>query len=148
MSKFHLFCLCLFLTACGLTTAPDQEKRYYSDSIRISKIISIYDGDTFRADIEHWPEIVGSRMPIRVRGIDTPELRGKCQSEKDLARKAKETSVSLLRSASVVELRNIERGKYFRLVADVYVDGRNLGQLLMNQDFARPYDGGTKISWC
>jgi endonuclease YncB( thermonuclease family) len=33
-------------------------------------------------------------------------------------------------------LKNIKRGKYFRLIADVYVDGVNLGEQLVRQGHA------------
>jgi endonuclease YncB( thermonuclease family) len=41
----------------------------------------------------------------------------------------------------------MQRGKYFRIVADVFVDGSNLGQELIERGLAKPYDGGTKPKW-
>jgi len=118
-------------------------------SVTVSEVTSIYDGDTFRANIAEYPEIIGYRMGIRVNGIDTPEMRGKCKQEKTLARKAKQFSVAKLRAAKVIELKNMKRGKYFRIVADVYVDGENLGQMLIAEDLAVPYNGGHKgKDWC
>ena len=41
------------------------------------------------------------------------------------------------------------RGKYFRIVADVYGDGRNLTKLLIRSGHAVKYDGGKKSKdWC
>jgi len=94
------------------------------------------------------PGVIGHHIPIRVNGIDTPELRGKCQAEKDLARLAKQTTVESLRAARVIELKNIKRGKYFRVIADVFVDGKSLAERLIKNKQAVSYDGGTKISWC
>lgn len=54
-----------------------------------SEVRTIYDGDTFRANIDGWPSVVAESMPIRTKGIDTPELRGKCQAEKEAAKAAK-----------------------------------------------------------
>lgn len=87
-------------------------------------------------------------MSIRINGIDTPEMRAKCDKEKVLARKAKKLTVSLLRGAKLIELKNIKRGKYFRLIADVYVDGILIADKLQKNHLAVPYDGGTKIDWC
>lgn len=43
----------------------------------------------------------------------------------------------------------MDRGKYFRIVADVYLDGKNLGDILVKEDHAVAYDGGTKTKdWC
>jgi micrococcal nuclease len=119
----------------------------YGDAI-ISEVTSIYDGDTFRANIKGYPAIVGEHMSIRINGIDTPELRGKCDKEKQLARKAKQFTVKHLRAAKVITLNNIKRGKYFRLIADVYVDGISLGGLLIAQNHAVNYGGSTKVTWC
>jgi micrococcal nuclease len=57
-------------------------------SATVSKVISVYDGGTFRISIKNYPPIVGENIDIRVNGIDTPEIRGKCPSEKVLAIKA------------------------------------------------------------
>lgn len=114
----------------------------------VSEVTSIYDADTFRVNIAGWPDVIGTRMPIRVKGVDAPELRGKCPQEKLLARQAKQYTVQTLRSATHIELRNIERGKYFRILADVYVDGVSLSGLLISNRLGRPYSGGTRKGWC
>ena len=87
-------------------------------------------------------------MSIRINGIDTPELRGKCDKEKQLAKLAKHFTVERLRAAKSVVLKNIKRGKYFRLIADVYVNGVNLGEQLIKQGHAVKYTGKTKQTWC
>ena len=119
------------------------------DNVIVDEVTSIYDGDTFRVNINSYPKVIGYRMAIRVNGIDTPEIKGKCKKEKTLARKAKQITVSSLRGAKVIELRNIQRGKYFRIVADVYVDDKSLADLLIQDNLAVRYDGGAKIKdWC
>lgn len=114
----------------------------------VSKVTSVYDGDTFRADIADYPKIVGYRMAIRINGIDTPEMKGHCESEKQKAIKAKQLTASRLKNGHVIELKNIKRGKYFRLLADVYVDGQSIGESLIGAGLAVEYHGGTKINWC
>ncbi len=51
-------------------------------NVTVSEVTSIYDADTFRVNIDGYPPIVGERIPVRVLGVDAPELRGKCESEK------------------------------------------------------------------
>lgn len=114
----------------------------------VSQIVSIYDADTFRVNIEGWPDIVGKNVSIRVLGVDAPEMRGKCPSEKAVARQAKQFTVAFLRNAKSIELRNMERGKYFRILADVRADGKSLSQALIQSGLARPYDGGKRKGWC
>ena len=117
-------------------------------SLTVSKVISVYDGDTFRANIENIPPILGQNIAIRVNGIDTPEIRGKCQKEKDLAIKARDFVRGILLEAKVIQLNHIQRGKYFRLVADVVIDGQNLTDLLLINKLGYRYNGGKKLGWC
>ena len=136
----------LFLSS--FSNAEAISKKIYS-SVIVSEVTSIYDGDTFRVNIEDFPDLLGYRIAIRVNGIDTPEIRTKCKKEKDLARKAKQYTVDFLHSAKVIELRNTKRGKYFRIVADVYGDNKSLAEGLVKNALAVPYDGGTKTKdWC
>ena len=117
-------------------------------TVVVSKVISVYDGDTFRVDIDSLSPIAGKNIPIRVNGVDTPEIRGKCKYEKRLAYKAKEFVINMLFGAKKIELVNIQRGKYFRIVADVFVDGVSLEQQLLTNGLAYKYSGKKKIDWC
>jgi len=140
----RVFLLVLFL--CVSLSASAKTRQYGNASV--SEIVSIYDGDTFTVNIDEWPSIVGQRISVRIAGIDTPEMRGRCEEEKTKARQAKQFTVAALRNASRIELKNLQRDKYFRLLSDIYIDGENLAQQLLNQGFAVPYSGYTKINWC
>lgn len=141
-------CILAFTVLSLHTLHPANASGDSYGSVLVDEVTSIYDGDTFRATIKDWPTIIGQRIPVRINGIDTPELRGKCQAEKDLARSAKEFTVLQLRSAKVIELRNVKRGKYFRILADVSVDGRDLGDALFQKGLAVKYNGSFKVIWC
>jgi len=130
-----------------LTLSLSANATEYGDVI-VSEVRSIYDADTFRVTIDGWPDIIGKSMSIRVLGVDAPEMRGKCQSEKLAARKAKQHTVELLRTAKVIKLTNIQRGKYFRILANVMIDGVSLADSLIKNNLARPYDGGKRGRWC
>ncbi len=126
---------------------PVQAAPQYG-TVTVSKVISVYDGDTFRVDIASLPPIVGKNIPIRVNGVDTPEIRGKCQYEKNLALKARDFVRGKLANAKEIKLTNLQRGKYFRVVANVLVDGVSLEQELLDNELAYEYSGGKKSSWC
>ena len=117
-------------------------------SVTVSKVISVYDGDTFRVNIDSLPPIVGKNIPIRLLGVDTPEIQGKCQYEKDLALKARDFVRIKLDGAREIKLYSLQRGKYFRVVAGVMVDGVSLAQELLENELAYNYSGGKKLSWC
>ena len=108
-----------------------------------------YDGDTIRFDLPRYPPIAGKDIRVRVNGIDTPEIKGKCEKEKYDAQQAKEMVADILKDAEKIELKNMERGKYFRIAADIIVDGESLGDLLVEAGMAVRYDGGKKTkNWC
>ena len=119
----------------------------YGD-VKISKVISIYDGDTLRVSIDSFPDIVGKNIRIRIKGIDAPEIKGKCQNEIDLAIMARDYLINAINQSSQIELRNMERGKYFRIVGELYIDGENISKGLLKEKLAYIYHGGKKRSWC
>ena len=137
-----LFLVCFFFLICS--SAFSQEYGH----LVVAQVRSVYDGDTFRADINNLHPIIGENIPIRISGVDTPEIRGKCDSEKKLALEARDFVKNKLLVATKIELRNIQRGKYFRMVADVYIDGVNIADLLLSERLVHPYSGGKKQSWC
>ena len=128
--------------------APATHAAPQYGTVTVSKVISVYDGDTFRVNINSLPPIVGKNIPIRVNGVDTPEIRGKCQYEKNLALKARDFVRDKLSNAKEIKLTNLQRGKYFRVVANVLVDGVSLEQELLDNKLAYEYYGGKKLSWC
>ena len=119
----------------------------YGD-VKISKVISIYDGDTLSVNIDSFPDIVGKNIRIRIKGIDAPEIKGKCQKEIDLAVMARDYLRNAINKSNQIELRNIERGKYFRIVGELYIDGENISKGLIKEKLAYIYHGGKKRSWC
>ncbi len=141
--KQYIFILLMFLQAPPLALAKPKN---YGDVV-VSSVRTIIDGDSFKVNIDEWPEIIGKGITVRVADVDTPEIRGKCKAEKDAARLAKKFTVERLRSAKTVELRNIRRGKYFRLVADVYLDGKSLAGDLLSSKMALPYHK-RRNDWC
>ncbi len=108
-----------------------------------------YDGDTITFNLPGLHPIIGEKISIRVNGIDTPEIRGKCEKEKYDAQQAKELVADILKDAEQITLKNMERGKYFRIVADVLVDGEDLVGILIEAGMAIRYEGGKKTyKWC
>lgn len=147
-SNWTMFIVCTVLMAIVCTLAVPHAIAKNNSAV-VNKVISVYDGDTFNVDINGWPPVVGVDMPIRINGIDTPEINGKCMAERQMAQAAKKVAYSLLAGAKLVQLRNLKRDSFFRIVADVYADGVNVGDYLLKRGYAVPYDGKKKThSWC
>jgi endonuclease YncB( thermonuclease family) len=113
-------------------------------------VIKVYDGDTItiaaKMPYDNSPLY---RFPVRLNGIDTPEIKGKNEDEKSVAKLARDFVSSMILH-KIVNLENIQNDKYGRILADVYLDGTHINSLLINERFAVKYTGGTKkspLSW-
>jgi micrococcal nuclease len=117
-----------------------------------AEVLHVIDGDTFVARIPVWlgQDVV---THVRLRGIDTPELKGRCRAETDLAREAAQAVREFLHSGTVT-LRDIGTGKYAgRVIARVYVtqpgrSAEDAGAMLLAGGYARRYGGGRRSRWC
>jgi endonuclease YncB( thermonuclease family) len=118
--------------------------------IQYGKVIKVYDGDTITiaSVLPNTTEPI-YRFSIRLNGIDTPEIRGKTQEEKELAIQVRDALTEKI-YGKMVELRNVGNEKYGRVLAEIYLDGENINQWLVDENFAVAYDGGKKhrpASW-
>lgn len=108
-----------------------------------------YDGDTLYALLPAAVPGEIREITIRVRGVDTAELRGACANEKWLAIAARDFVRERIMRASAVDFATPEWDKYGgRVLATVIIDGSDLAELLIVTGHARPYDGGRRESWC
>lgn len=126
-------------------------------SIRASEILAgpvgarlerVIDGDTIAVKAQIW---IGQevRVLVRVNGIDTPELKGKCVHERRLAQFARRYVIDWAGSHDL-KLTNIRRGKYAgRVIADVFNDrGHKLAADLLQAGLGIVYFGGKRSNWC
>ena len=147
MNTHRLLLLPGFLAAfLYLGDTPTLAAQQYDGPV-LADVVSVYDGDTLTVDAHPWPQIT-MRVSVRVNGIDTPEIRGKCETEKARAQEAKALTKQM--SDQKVVLKNIFLGKYAgRVVADVYAeDGTKIAEALISLGLAYRYEGGTRRSWC
>lgn len=131
-------------------TYPDIEQVQYKDTkpyipcITTCKVIKVYDGDTITIASKLYPESPIYRFSVRLRGIDTPEIRTNNENERLHALAAKRFVESKTLN-KIVMLEDVKTEKYGRLLADVYMeDGTCLNTLLIDSGFAVAYDGGKK----
>ena len=107
-----------------------------------------YDGDTCYVVAKTLPDNL-KNMSIRILGIDTPEIRGKCLEEKSLALQGRAFANDMFKNADNIEFRNLKWDKYGgRILADVYIDGVSYKDKIIEAGLAREYYGNKKIGWC
>lgn len=113
------------------------------------EIVKVVDGDTIEIRNYCFPKEL--KLSVRVLGVDTPEKssRAKCDKEAALAEKATKFTKEFVGKNKTANFTNIKWDKYGgRILADVEIKGRVLKDELINNGFARKYDGGKKQSWC
>jgi micrococcal nuclease len=105
---------------------------------KVTAAVAIIDGDTFRVAGE----------TIRIADIDTPEVRGRCLYETELAARATQRMRALL-LAGPFELESIARDedRYGRKLRVVTRGGRSLGDQLVAEGLARTWTG-RREPWC
>lgn len=108
------------------------------------KIISVYDGDTLRADIDCGFNVILKNQQIRFFGINTAELRDSNPDKKEDAYEARDLVRSLvLNENNKVELYSIkdESGKYGRYLGIFIIktdtETINLNQLLIDKGYTK-----------
>ena len=117
----------------------------------LARVCGCYDGDTVTVLFFEAGHLV--RMPLRVRGVDAPERRGRGEAESRCAGLVRDVVArSLLDRVVRVTVHGLD--KYGRLLGDVELpaaadgsDGsgpRTLSDFLLRHDLARPYDGGAR----
>lgn len=112
-------------------------------------IVSVYDGDTFFITDPTCNPVLCERIGVRLFGIDTPEKRTRCAAEKSLAMDARKVLVELINNGSYIELHNTTKEKYGRVMGDLYIDGKNVADILVAKGLAVRYFGDKKqTDWC
>ena len=117
---------------------------------RCVKFVKNYDGDTITVSIPSVHPLLGEKISVRVLGIDAPEMRSDDPCERQAAAKARDELTKMLEGADKINLRSIGRDKYFRVLAEVEVDGKDMAEEMIKSGLAVPYDGGAhpNINWC
>ena len=111
-------------------------------------VVEVLDGDTFLAEASVWPGQT-VRVNVRIRGIDAPEMKARCEAERAAALRARDALASLFGNAPVA-ISNIAGAKYYgRVLADVTTSGGDaVASVLLGEKLVRPYAGGRRAGWC
>ena len=83
---------------------------------------------------------------IRIADIDTPELNGVCEYERDLALRARNRLVQLL-NAGAFQIARKGQDRYGRTLATLHRSGRSIGDQLVAEGLARTWSG-RREPWC
>ena len=134
---------------------------------KLCKVVSVYDGDTVTVAlvVKETPEL----FKCRVSGVDTPEMRppramesrethiaAAIRARNRVAQLLTNCPVDLLEQTKKLDLKentkllDVECGafdKYGRLLVNFPIGETSLSLTLIGEEYAQPYDGGTKHNW-
>lgn len=116
----------------------------YVPQITHGRVVDVYDGDTITivGYVKHNPDLF--KFSVRLNGIDCPEMKGKNENEKIVAKFAKQYVEDIIYD-KIITLEDVSLDKYGRVLAKVIFGSRDIAQALLDKNMAVSYDGGTKI---
>lgn len=116
----------------------------------VMPIVSVTDGDTIRSSVKLPCPLCN--VSVRILGIDTPESTNlaQCPAEKAKGLEAKAFLKAFAAPYDTMTVSDYKWDKYGgRIDAVVIINNINVGQLLIEKGFAKPYTGsGPKPNWC
>jgi endonuclease YncB( thermonuclease family) len=127
-----------------------KQTNIFIPQIRFAKVIKVYDGDTITvASKLPFDSSPVYRFSVRLRSIDSPEIKGNSKKECELAIASRDALHNLI-FGKIIELKKNGKEKYGRLLADIYYEGIHVNKWMVEKGYAIKYDGGKKtrgIHW-
>lgn len=144
ISRYLLSVTLIVLPIAAPSLARENPVRNIVEGPVEAELISVIDGDTLLVNARPWPQHTIAVL-VRIRGIDAPEMKSKCEASRRAAERAKDALSHL--AIGRIRLTNISGDKYFgRIVADVSTgDNTDIGAAMIGNGLARIYDGGRKV---
>ena len=116
-----------------------------------AKIVRVNDGDTVVISAPFLPAPLKPELAVRVYGVDTPEkgFRAKCPQEDQRGQAASAFTKNAVSKSTKHQVIIYDWDKFGgRILGDMLLDGYSLRDLLIKNNYARPYFGEAKQSWC
>ena len=115
-------------------------------SYRVKRVTKVVDGDTIDVILDMGFNILFAQR-VRLFGIDTPESRTRDLVEKKYGLKSKKFLQDQLKKAKSITIRTYkgeEKGKFGRILGDIYCDGKSVNSEMVKVGHAVAYYGQNK----
>lgn len=99
-----------------------------------AEIVDVYDADTVTADVDLGFDIWIRNERFRLYNLNAPEVRGEEKAAGIRSRDALREKI-LGRSVIICSIKD-RKGKYGRYLAEIYLDGENINDWLIENGFA------------
>lgn len=132
--KCLMICLSAFAVApSGAVAGPD----WHVCTPFEKRVNCIVDGDTL------WYQ--GEKM--RLRGVDTPEMDGRCVRERTLAQDATDLHLAMIASG-ILQITRFGQDRFGRTLVEVETATGQVGPMLVRQGLADIYADRHRNDWC
>lgn len=134
--------LCIYPMALCDEPSPSASPADYGQAV-VEKVLRVDSQCRIICDIRDWPAIIGKEMPVQIRGLDPKQtfslpvrqfildtLTAALSQNPQAAEPNQPAQTKVL-------LNHIQRGEAFCLVADVEMNGQDLGQMLVDKGYAK-----------
>jgi endonuclease YncB( thermonuclease family) len=111
-------------------------------------VLRVIDGDTFEARVRVWPGM-DVTTKVRLRGIDAPEMRARCDEERTKALAARAALAEMLDEGAVA-IAGVRQDKYGGRVDAAVSTARtsDVADALLARGLVRAYQGKRRQGWC
>ena len=119
-----------------------QDTQRFIVPITSGLVVKIYDGDTFTiASKLPYDTSPLFRFSVHIRGLLSPDMRSVMPSVRETAKISKNALSSMI-YGKVVFLSNIEVDQCGNLVANVSINGIDINEWMVSNDYSDDYDAG------
>jgi endonuclease YncB( thermonuclease family) len=129
-------------------TASIPAEPLFGRGVYSAEVLRVADGDTFEARVQVWPGIAITTL-VRLRGIDTPELKARCPAERVKAEAARAKLTAIL-AEGAVEISRVGLDKFGgRIDAAASTPSTpDVAGAILQAGLGRSYSGGRREGWC
>ena len=113
----------------------------------VSKVIEVIQGDKLIVDIPEPHALAGNSIQLFLKDIDAPDAIKSCPEQMELGVKVKDIVAQMLADATSIKLKNYKKTSR-GVVAQVIVDGKDLGKELIAKGYASDEYGYWKGYFC
>ena len=127
VSAILISSICL-LTSTGPIHTNQDNSNLLSDCI-VGDILNVYSGDVFTCHLNEKTVFGPVSLRVKLRNVQCPTTEPDCETARVFTEDA-------IKYADTVILRNIKTRNYFRIIADVEIDGLSLSKQLIDKKLA------------
>ncbi len=112
---------------------PKQSIDSYGSAV-VSQILRIDEQATLYCNIENFPPLIGKNMPVMLKDL---KPANSAEANKKIQAFLSALLMNKAESKPKIQLSNIQRGKTFCLCADIYCDGKDIAEMLIEKGLAQ-----------